>query len=60
MAKVVNLKGEQEFEIYGVPFKNHIKALSLWHEKLYDSMSHDNYLVVETKVGWVEFHFNEN
>lgn len=59
MAKVLNMKGEPQFEICGIPYKNYLNLINRLHAELYKSMSHDDYLVVETKVGWVEFHFNE-
>ena len=59
MAKVLNMKGEPQFEICGIPYENYLKMINRFHAELYKSMSHDDYLEVRTKVGWVEFHFNE-
>lgn len=60
MAKVLNMKGEPQIEICGIPYKNYLNIINRFHTELYNSsMSHDDYLVVQTKVGWVEFHFNK-
>lgn len=59
MAKVLNMKGELQIEICGIPYKDTLYLLDRFHTELYKSMSHDDYLEVKTKVGWVEFHFNE-
>ena len=59
MAKVLNMKGEPQFEICGIPYKVYLNTINMFHAELYKSMSHDDYLEVQTEVGWVEFHFNE-
>lgn len=59
MAKVLNMKGEPQIEICGIPYKVYLDTINRFHTELYKSMSHDDYLEVQTKVGWVEFHFNE-
>lgn len=62
MAKVLNMKGEPQIEIdiQDIPsYKELLRIIERFHEYLYDRMSHDDYLEVQTKVGWVEFHFNE-
>ena len=60
MAKVFNLKGNQVFEIDGVPFSVHAKLLEHWQEELAKQIDTNDYLEIKTKVGWVEFHFYEN
>ena len=57
MAKVLNMKGEPQIEICGIPYKDCIYIINRFHAELYKSMSHDDYLEVQTKVGWVEFNF---
>ena len=67
MAKVLNMKGEPQIEIdiRGIPFyKELLRTVERFHIYLHERMSHDDmggydYLEVQTKVGWVEFHFNE-
>lgn len=59
MAKVLNMKGEPQIEICSIPYQNYLNLINRFHAELYESMSHDDYLEVQTKVGWVEFHFNE-
>lgn len=59
MAKILNMKGEPQIEICGIPYKNYLNLINKFHAELYKSMSHDDYLEVQTEVGWVEFHFNE-
>ena len=63
MAKVLNMKGEPQIEIdiRGIPFyKELLRTVERFHVYLYERMSHDDYLEVQTEVGWVEFHFNES
>ena len=62
MAKVLNMKGEPQIEIdiRGIPFcKELLRTVERFHIYLHERMSHDDYLEVQTKVGGVEFHFNE-
>ena len=62
MAKVLNMKGEPQIEIdiSGIPFyKELLRTVERFHVYLHERMSYDDYLEVKTKVGWVEFHFNE-
>jgi len=60
MAKVVRISGQQVFEIDGVPFRHYKKFLEHWHEELGKQIDTNvDYLEVKTKVGWIEFHFNE-
>ena len=59
MAKVLNMKGEPQIEICGIPYQNYLNLINRFHAELYKSMSHDDYLEVQTEVGWIEFHFNE-
>ena len=62
MAKVLNMKGEPQIgiDISGIPFyKELLRTVERFHVYLHERMSHDDYLEVQTKVGWVEFHFNE-
>ena len=68
MAKILNMKGEPQIEIdiSGIPFyKELLRTVERFHIYLHERMSHDDmsgydYLEVQTKVGWVEFHFNES
>ena len=56
------MKGEPQIEIdiKGIPFyKELLRTVERFHVYLSERMSHDDYLEVKTKVGWVEFHFNE-
>lgn len=67
MAKVLNMNGEPQIEIdmRGIPFyKELLRTVERFHIYLHERMSHDDmngydYLEVQTKVGWIEFHFNE-
>ena len=60
MAKVMHINGKQVFEIDGVPFRHHKRIFEHWHEELGKQIdTADNYLELETKVGWIEFHFYE-
>ena len=56
----MHINGKQVFEIDGVPFRYHMRILEHWHEELGKQIdTNSNYLKVKTKVGWIEFHFNE-
>lgn len=60
MAKVIHINGKQVFTIDGVPFRHHKRILDHWHEELAKQIDDNvDYLYLETKVGWIEFHFNE-
>ena len=59
MAKVVDMNGVPQIEINGIPWKNYIKLFAKVHVELAKSMSHDDYLCIETNVGTIEFHFKD-
>lgn len=48
------MKGEPQFEICGILHKVYLDTINSFHKELYKSMSHDDYLEVQTEVGWVE------
>ena len=58
MAKVLNMKVKQVFEVNGYPFRAYIKYLEEWHHQLAKQMNHNDVLRVHTSVGYVDFCFN--
>lgn len=57
MAKIVDMNGNPVIELDGLPWKQTLRMLEAFHKELALSISHDDYLCVETSVGTIEFHF---
>ena len=57
MAKTVDMNGDPIIELDGRPWEQRLRMLEALHKELAQSISHDDYLCVETSVGTIEFHF---